>query len=121
MKTHQLFKTYTVGPVFVVELLGAVSSLADSSVLMELEDVRSELRQGGQKAVVVDLAQAAYFGSSLLEAIRILWNDLSARGGRIALCNASEVGREVLLIAKFDHVWPLVGSRDEAIKVVTAC
>ncbi len=120
MNTPHLFKTFAVGPVFVVELLGAVSSLADSSVLLELEEVRSDLRRGGQRALVIDLAQAAYFGSSLLEAIRILWNDLSARGGRIALCNASEVGREVLQIAKFDHVWPLVHSRDEAIKVVTA-
>ena len=120
MKTPQLFKTYTVGPVFVVELLGVVSSLADSSVLMELEAVRSDLRKGGHKALVVDLAQAAYFGSSMLEAIRILWNDLSACGGRIALCNASEVGREVLQIAKFDHIWPLVNSRDEAIRAVTA-
>ncbi|MBC8113911.1 MAG: STAS domain-containing protein [Candidatus Saccharimonas sp.] len=120
MKSRQLFKTYTVGPVFVVELLGVVSSLADSSVLQELEEVRSDLRTGGQKALVVDLAKAAYFGSSLLEAIRLLWNDLSACGGRVALCNASEVGREVLEIAKFDHVWPLVNSRDEAIKIVTA-
>lgn len=120
MKTRQLFKTFTVGPVFIVELLGVVSSLADNSVLQELEEVRSDLRKGGQKALVVDLAKAAYFGSSMLEAIRILWNDLSACGGRIALCNASEVGREVLQVAKFDQVWPLVLSRDEAIKIVTA-
>lgn len=120
MKTRQLFKTFTVGPVFVIELLGVVSSLADSSVLQELEEVRTDLRQGGHKALVVDLAQAAYFGSSLLEAIRILWNDLSACGGRIALCNASEVGREVLQVAKFDQVWPLVNSRNDAIKIVTA-
>lgn len=119
MKAPQLFKTFTVGPVLVVELLGVVSSLADSSVLRELEEVRSDLRKGGQTAVVVDLAKADYFGSSLLEAIRILWNDLSACGGRIALCNPSEVGREVLQIAKFDHVWPLVNSRNEAIKAVT--
>ena len=120
MTAPQLFKTYTSGPVFVVELLGVVSSLADSSVLLELEDVRSKLRNGGQSALVVDLAKASYFGSSLLEAIRILWNDLSANGGRIALCNPSDIGREILQIAKFDHVWPLVDSRDAAIKLVSA-
>ncbi len=120
MKTPRLFKTFAVGPVLVVELLGVVSSLADNSVLQELDEVRSDLRQGGHQGLVVDLARAAYFGSSLLEAIRILWNDLSASGGRIALCNPSDVGREVLQIAKFDHVWPLVDSRDEAIKLVTA-
>lgn len=120
MKTPKHFKTFTVGPVFVVELLGVVSSLADRTVLQELEEVRAQLRQGGQQALVIDLAKAAYFGSSLLEAIRILWNDLSARGGRIALCNPSDVGRDVLQVAKFDKVWPLVNSREEAIKLVTA-
>ena len=119
MKTPHHFKTFAIGPVFVVELLGVISSLADRSVLQELEEVRAELRRSGQKAVVVDLEKAAYFGSSMLEAIRILWNDLSARGGHIALCNPSDVGREVLQIAKFDHVWPLVNSREEAIKLVT--
>ena len=119
MKEPKLFKTSTAGPVLIVELLGVVSSLADSSVLLELEDVRAELRAGGRTALVIDLAQAAYFGSSMLEAIRILWNDLSAVGGHIALCNASEVGREVLEIAKFDKIWPLLNSRSEAIRIVT--
>lgn len=120
MKIPRYFKTITVGPVLVVELLGPVSSLADNVVLQELEEVRADLRQGGHKALVVDLAKAVYFGSSLLEAIRILWNDLSASGGRIALCNPSDIGREVLQIAKFDHVWPLVDSRDDAIKLVSS-
>ena len=39
-------------------------------------------------------------------------------GGHIALCNASDVGREVLEIAKFDKVWPLVNSRAEALRTV---
>ncbi len=120
MKQPKLFQTTTAGPVLIVELLGVVSSLADNAVLQELEEVRTELREGGRTALVIDLAASAYFGSSMLEAIRILWNDLSVVGGRIALCNASEVGREVLEIAKFDKVWPLVNSRSEAIQLVTA-
>ncbi len=120
MKSLRLFKTFAVGPVIVVELLGGVSSLADDAVLRELEEVRSALREGGHKALVVDLAKASYFGSSLLEAIRILWSDLSGCGGRIALCNPSDIGREVLQVAKFDHIWPLVDSRDEAIRLVSA-
>lgn len=120
MKERQLFKTVRVGKVLVVELLGVVSSLADNSVLTELERVRSEFRDGSHTALVVDLEQAAYFGSSLLEAVRILWNDVSAKKGKIALCNASEVGREVLHVAKFDQVWPLVNSREEAIQLVSA-
>lgn len=120
MTTPQLFRTYVTGSAFVVELLGVVSSLADSSVLRELENVRTKLRTGGQTALVIDLGNAPYFGSSMLEAIRLLWNDLSARGGRIALCNPSEVGREILQIAKFDHVWPVYDSLDEAVQAVSS-
>jgi anti-anti-sigma regulatory factor len=121
MREPRLFKTTREGSVYIVELLDVVSSLADTAVLHELEEVRLELRNEGYRALVIDLAKAAYFGSSLLEAIRILWNDLSPMGGRIALCNASEVGREVLQVAKFDKVWPLVNSRDEAVALVSEC
>ena len=120
MNDRQLFNTFTVGQVLVVELLGTVSSMTDKSVLQELEEVRSNLRLGAYKGLVVDLALATYFGSSLIEALRILWNDLTSSGGRIALCNASEIGLEVLQIAKFDTIWPLVESRSRAIEIVTA-
>jgi hypothetical protein len=54
----------------------------------------------------------------MLEAIRALWNDLSPRKGRLVMCNASEVGREILQVAKFDQMWPLLATRDEALQLL---
>ncbi len=120
MISTKVFRVSTVDGVLLVELLGVVSSLADDSITRELDSVRERLRTGGFHDVVIDLGQVAYFGSSMLEAIRTLWNELTPRNGRLILCNASEVGREVLQVAKFDHLWPLVAARDEAIQLLKA-
>lgn len=120
MNPNKVFRSSVVDDVLIVELVGVVSSLADDSINRELDSVRERLRNGGQVKVVIDLGQVAYFGSSMLEAIRGLWNELTPLNGRLVLCNASEVGREILQIAKFDHLWPLVGSRDDALKLLHA-
>lgn len=120
MNSGKVFRVSTVDRVLIVELLGVVSSLADDNITRELDSVRERLRSGEFTKVTVDLGQAAYFGSSMLEAIRTLWNELSPRNGKLVLCNASEVGREILEIAKFDHLWPLVETREEALQLLKA-
>lgn len=118
MSAGKVFRVSNADDAMIVELVGVVSSLADDSITRELDTVREKLRSGGFKGVVIDLGQVAYFGSSMLEAIRAVWNDVSARSGRLILCNASEVGREILQVAKFDHLWPLVVTRDDALKLL---
>jgi anti-anti-sigma factor len=118
MSLNKVFRVTSVDGVMIVELLGVVSSLADDTITKELDSVRTQLRSGTSQRVVIDLGQVAYFGSSMLEAIRALWNDLSPRQGRLVLCNASEVGREILEVAKFDHVWPLVATREDALALL---
>jgi anti-anti-sigma factor len=116
MNSSKVFRISSVENILIVELAGVVSSLADDSITRELDAVRERLRQGNFQSVVVDLGQVAYFGSSMLEAIRAVWNDLIPKKGRLVLCNASEIGREILQIAKFDHLWPLVDTREAAIR-----
>ena len=116
MSSSKVFRVSIVDGVLIVELLGVVSSLADDSITRELDAVRERLRAGKFQNVVIDLGQVAYFGSSMLEAIRTLWNELTPHKGRLLLCNASEVGREVLQVAKFDQLWPLFVTRDEALQ-----
>jgi anti-anti-sigma factor len=118
MSSTKVFRVSTVDDVMVIELLGVVSSLADDSITRELDAVRQRLRTSGCRGIVIDFGQVAYFGSSMLEAIRALWNELSPNEGRLILCNASEVGREILQVAKFDHIWPLVETREQALKLL---
>lgn len=107
MLKNRFFSTEVRDGVLIVNLLQPVGSLADSTVLAELDAVLQSLQQSGAKSVLVDMGQAAYFGSSLLEALRILWTKVEARQGRMALCNVSPLGLEILQLAKFDHLWPI--------------
>jgi anti-anti-sigma regulatory factor len=118
MDSRQAFRTSLEDGVLIVELLTAVSSLMDRGLLNELDGVRQMSRSGQVHSVVVDLGQAPYFGSSMLEALRALWTDLRVGQGKMVLCNASEVGREILLVAKFDHLWPIVNTRADALALV---
>ena len=118
MNPSKVFRVSTVDGVLVVEVIGAVSSLAEASITCELDAIRERLHTGGFQSVVIDLGNVAYFGSSMLEAIRILWNEMTPSNRRLVLCNASDVGREIIQIAKFDHLWPLVATRDEAFQLL---
>jgi anti-anti-sigma factor len=104
MALGQFFRTDTIDDILLLELREGISSLTDHSMLNELETIREQRRQIGFTKIVVDLAQAPFFGSSLLESIRVIWNDLQVHGGKLVLCNASPVGREVLEIANFDQI-----------------
>ena len=120
MNTREMFQTIIEDNVLIIELLTRASSVVDSGLLDDLDAVREKLRSGQIRSVVVDLGQVAYFGSNMLESLRGLWNDLTPHQGKMVICNASEVGREILLIAKFDHIWPIVATREEALKLVRA-
>ncbi len=120
MGHHQFLRADAVGDAMLLELQAVVSSLSDHTILDELEVIRQQRSAIRSVNLVFDLGQVPYFGSALLELIRVLWNDLSHSGGRLVLCNASAFGREVLEIAKFDQVWPLVDTREQALDLLGA-
>lgn len=118
MTLAHYFRVSAVDDILLLELRDGISSLADHSILNELSEIRQQRREIGFVKLVIDLAQAPFFGSSLLELIRVVWNDISAEGGELVLCNPSPVGREVLEVAKFNQIWPLLDTLDEALTML---
>ena len=117
--THlHLLRTDTIGDVLLVVLHDSVGGSPDYTLLDEFEVVRNQRRAIGSTKVLLDLAQAEFFGSTLLELIRVLWNDISDAGGKLVLCSPTPFGREVLAIAKFDQVWPIVDTREQALALL---
>jgi len=47
-----------------------------------------------------------------------MWQQISERGGMMAICNVSEMEREVLHVTRFDTLWPVCGSREDALEKV---
>ncbi len=120
MSFCQMIHTEAVDDMMLLELRPGVSSLADQNVLNELEGIRNLRREIGCHKLIIDLGEASFFGSSMLELIRILWNDVSSCGGKLVLCNPSPVGREVLAVSKFDCLWPITDTRDKALALLGA-
>ena len=114
MSPPEIFSTTVIGSTLILEVRGPVSGLADDRALGELDRVLAELQGGPVDRVLVDFGQSPYFGSIMLETLRRIWNDVHGRQGRMVLCNVSPVGQEILQVAKFDQIWPIVATRSDA-------
>jgi anti-anti-sigma factor len=86
--------------------------------LPELQELQRKITQDGLKRVVVDLSAMPHFGSVVLEWIVSLWKLLRAHDGTLVLHGASEVGREVLQLVRFDKIWPIAETREDALRLV---
>ena len=119
MSTPSIFDTETQQSTLIIVPLSSVGSLAGEDVNSELDDVFAELDRPDLKNVVFDFQKVPYFGSSMLGAMHTIWKRVCQRKGKMAVCRVSEVEREVLQISKFDMLWPIYGSREEALAAVT--
>lgn len=106
------------GTTGIVVLLRSVTMIDGSELLSQFETLADNFIRDETKEVVVDFGQIAYFGSNLLEAVLLLWKKVHAAGGKMTLCNLSEVGREILNVARFDTVWSIFVTRAAALEAV---
>ena len=114
----ELFQAEQDADILLIRPQHSISSLADADLMGEMDQLCTQLGQSNVKHVVIDFAAVEYFGSVMLEALRLLWNTVHAAQGQLALCNVSPVGREILEIAHFDKLWPVCDSRDAAVRTV---
>lgn len=120
MAATRLFDLQSEGQILVMVLLEDVSSLNEERLHSELGRVIAQFEASQLKHVVLDLERAGYFGSLMLWAMNSLWQRARARGGAMAICNVSPLGREVLEISHLNRLWPICHSREEALASVTA-
>jgi anti-anti-sigma factor len=98
--------------------LGWAGGLALDEMLLELAGLLDEFEQSRLKHAVIDLEKSSYFGTSMLQAMTAIWKRVRAAGGKMAICNVSDMGREILHVTKFDTLWPICPSQREALGVV---
>lgn len=103
------------GDSLVVAPLFTFASFTDADMAAEWRAVQEQLDLPDVKNVVVDLGEIPYFGSTVLEWMVQMWKRAKAKGGTLATCNCSQIGKEVLHAARFDTLWNSFASRDEAI------
>ena len=66
--------------------------------------------------VVIDLTEVTYFGSSFLEVLFRLWNQVKKRGGELSLCGLQEHCAEVIRISHLDSLWQNFKESAEAVE-----
>jgi anti-anti-sigma factor len=102
--------------VLVITPLVTFATFDEPEMAREWTLVQEQLDDPETKHVVIDLGRIPYFGSTVLEWMTLLWKRIKAKGGRLALCSPSAIGREVLAAARFERLWPIHASREEAIQ-----
>jgi anti-anti-sigma factor len=107
------------GDSLVVAPLFTFASFAEGDMAAEWLAVQKQLDEPDVKNVIVDLGEIPYFGSTVLEWMVQMWKRAKSKGGKLATCNCSQVGREVLHAARFDTLWEIFGTRDEALEAIS--
>ncbi len=97
-----------------VSPLQTVRSFADEQVRGEWEKLLEILTEADAKKIAVDLSQLSFFGSTMLEWIVLLGKHVKAHGGHLVICCANGPTLEVLKIAKFDTLYPIIETRELA-------
>lgn len=92
-----------------------ISSLAAADVQRELQAVFAQVEEADVQHVVIDLEALAHFGSETLRVMHMVWKRLRPKGGKMVVCNVSRVGRDILQVARFDLLWPILPDRPAAL------
>ena len=114
------FSADTKDNVLVVSLLRSVGSIAEDDARGEWADLLEQADDESIQHVLLDFSALHYFGSVMLEWMVSLWKKLRTRNGKLIICNVSSVGREILHTAKFDTLWDIYESHEEAMSSVKA-
>ena len=98
-----------------------VSVLTDDENLEQLEREMNILHdQFEHRFIVLDLSVVQFATSSLLARFIKLHRKLHREGGRLALCNLSEMMQEILLASRLDEYFTVGADREAAVAELLA-
>lgn len=115
MAEKPVYSVEQIGEVLVITMRDDIGSFADSDVMHQTHELLELLAATGVSQVVIDLNHTPYFGSCVLESMRTIWKAAREAGGQMALCSPSPVGREILELANFHHLWSIHETREAAL------
>jgi anti-sigma B factor antagonist len=115
-----IFQIERAGATMVVSPQRSVTSLSDDDVKDELGGLLEVLESGEVNRIVFDFGKIEYCGSSMLEAMRRLWKSLPKADGKLIVCGVNSVIRDILHVTRFDTLWTIYDTRDDAMKAAQA-
>ena len=103
------------GESLIVSPLFTFGRFTEGELVGEWNRILQKIDGDEVKHVVVDLGHIPYFGSTLLDWMVQMWRRVQSKGGTLAVCGPSQVGREILTIARFDKLWGIFNTRNDAL------
>jgi anti-anti-sigma factor len=119
-KSYRYFRLERGSDVLVVVLGQSLDSLCGADVLEERTALIDEIGDPDILAVVFDFADVQYFDSLLLDTLCQAWQRLRERGSKMALCNLSQVGQEIVRRSRLDSLWHFHPSRPSALEALAS-
>ena len=116
----RVFDTEKIGNTLIVIPHGDGLGFRYADVQIEANQIRRTIAEPGVKHLVIDLSELDYFGSEVIGVFITMAREATNRGGKAAMCNASEKMRQVLESMKLFKLWPHCDSRNEALEIVEA-
>lgn len=98
--------------------LVALSGKLDASTTPAAEARLLELVREGRKFVAIDFADVTYLASSGLRMLLVITRQITSLEGSLVLCNLDQTMRDTLEVTGFLPYFLLVGSREEALKLL---
>jgi len=112
---------------FTIERRGDLTVITATKNLEQIEFSLEELvsdlilkplRHQENPSIVFDLSRVDFFGSMFLALLIRCWKLALAQGGTMALSGVNDKTRELLRVTSLDMVWPMYGSKREAIEAL---
>ena len=99
-------------------LVAAFNGRLDASNSGATQDRVVSLIDQGEHRLVLDLEHLDYISSAGLRVLLVAAKKLKIANGKIALCGLQESIREIFEIAGFIDMFPIVGTRAQAVAAV---
>jgi len=108
------------GSTLILTMNQSVSAFANESFLEEIGGYADSFVEKGYQTLIVDFNQIPHFGSSVLEGLCSIWEEAKKQGARHGICNLSPVGLSIIQISRFDTLWEIFDTRQDALNQITS-
>jgi anti-anti-sigma factor len=118
MTYSECFQSELVDDVLVVSFQIEEARIEEFAMMNKQQVLSHKFNKSRAVHAIVDFRQLSYFGSLMLEDLLQLWKAVKAKDGRMALCNLSQTGREIIGVSRFDQLWPVCETQEKAMQSV---
>jgi len=98
-----------------VVILEPKGSLIGGTETDELKSALNSFMEKGKVKVILDLGGVEYLNSSAIGVLTVSHSTLSARGGKLILCNVNKSISNIFLVTKLSTIFLTEDKREDAI------